>query len=209
MSALSFTLVSEGPSDRALMPVLRWMVGRHIAREVRPQWPKYYPHRRPGSLTERIDLAVDLYPCDLLFIHRDADRSMRKDRVEEIRNATAQSHRAAAISAVCVVPVKMTEAWLLIDEAALRTAAGNPQGRCHLDMPKLRNVESIADPKTLLHKLIEEASELTGRRLKKLDTAGSVMRLAELIDDFSPLCQLSAFQEMEAEFLQVKAERGW
>jgi hypothetical protein len=47
----------------------------------------------------------------------------------------------------------MTEAWLLIDETALRTAAGAPGGRQIVNLPPSRELESLADPKTLLGSL--------------------------------------------------------
>jgi hypothetical protein len=37
-----------------------------------------------------------------------------------------------------VVPVRMTEAWLLADEFAIRSAPGNPNGTQSLDLPDLR-----------------------------------------------------------------------
>jgi hypothetical protein len=40
---------------------------------------------------------------------------------------------------VCVVPVRMMEAWLLIDEMAIRRVAGNPNGRIPIELPVLNN----------------------------------------------------------------------
>jgi hypothetical protein len=51
---------------------------------------------------------------------------------------------------VCVIPVKMTEAWLLIDEKAIREAAGNPKGRQPLNLPKPSKTEELSDPKETL-----------------------------------------------------------
>ena len=47
---------------------------------------------------------------------------------------------------VLVIPVRMTEAWLLIDELALRRAAGNPNGRNPLDLPALKDLEALPEP---------------------------------------------------------------
>lgn len=54
---------------------------------------------------------------------------------------------AAGARVVPVIPGRMTEAWLRLDEAAIRRVAGNPNGRTKLGLPKLHEVESVADPK--------------------------------------------------------------
>jgi len=76
----------------------------------------------PSGLRDRVTRAVELYPCQLLFVHRDAEGQEPELRYEEIRtsNQTGRLH-------VAVVPVRMQEAWLLHDEGALREAAGRPQ----------------------------------------------------------------------------------
>jgi hypothetical protein len=106
---------------------------------------------------------------------------------------------------VCVVPVRMQEAWMLIDEAAIRSAAGNPNGSVTLRLPRLQEIEGLADPKNLLHELLRNASELTGRRLKKFSASANAHRVAELVDDWQPLRKLSAFVEFERELDQVLA----
>jgi hypothetical protein len=90
----------------------------------------------------------------------------------------------------------MMEAWLLIDETALRLAAGNPNSTSRLDLPLTEAIESIPDPKARIEDLLLRASGLHGpRRLKRFrrDIGSAVQRLSQLIDDFSPLLRLSAF----------------
>jgi hypothetical protein len=91
----------------------------------------------------------------------------------------------------------MTEAWLFFDEQALRRAAGRPAGRQRLELPELRVVERLADPKDRLHGLLIEASGTAGRRRKRFPVKQRVHRLADLIEDYSPLRALSAFRELE------------
>ena len=76
MDHLRFTLLSDGPSDRALLPVLSWVL--QAAGEVtlsHGEWADLSVlWRGTTSLGERIQRAVELFPCDLLFIHRDAEK---------------------------------------------------------------------------------------------------------------------------------------
>jgi len=142
---------------------------------------------------DRIAAALDLYPCDLLFIHRDAEGESLEARVAEVESGAA----GFSDSMVPVVPVRMQEAWLLIDEPALRRATGNPKGSVRLTMPALDRIEQIPNPKQLLHTLLIDASELTGRRRKKLDPRRQAMQLGDLIADYSPLRRLPAFRATE------------
>jgi len=93
----------------------------------------------------------------------------------------------------------MSEAWLLFDESAIRAASGNPNGKTKLKLPLPKAVEGLHDPKAVLRELVKAASEATGRRLQKLDTSNIPRTVAENIDDFAPLRQLSAFRDFEAE----------
>jgi len=93
-------------------------------------------------------------------VHRDAEGETLERRVIEIKGVVADLPDPL----VPVVPVRMQEAWLLIDEPALRCAAGNPNGVINLDMPAIDRLEGIPNPKQVLHELLLDASELTGRR---------------------------------------------
>jgi len=198
MDRLDFTLLTDGSSDAVLIQPLTWMLHQHLSFAINGTWADL---RRlpspPKPLRDRIVRALDLYPCDLLFIHRDAEGEALDRRVAEIRTAVAELPDLL----VPVVPVRMQEAWLLIDEPALRHAAGNPNGVVSLDMPAIDRLEEIPNPKQVLHDLLLEASELTGRRRKKLNPGLLAMRLGELIEDFSPLRLLTAFQHTETETL--------
>lgn len=102
-------------------------------------------------------------------MHRDAETESIDKREEEIRAALEESARGKMAPVICVVPVRMQEAWLLIDETALRRAAGNPAGSRPLDMPDVTRLEDLPDPKRTLHDLLRQASELHGRRLTKFN----------------------------------------
>ncbi|HUT94205.1 MAG TPA: hypothetical protein VMY37_32390 [Thermoguttaceae bacterium] len=110
--------------------------------------------------------------------------------------------------AVPVVPVRMTEAWLLFDEKAIRRAAGNPNGTDPLQVP-VRQAEDIPDPKAVLHEALRTASGLSGRRRQKFNVRDAVHRVGEYIDDFSPLRRLSAFQRLEEDLATVLREADW
>jgi len=205
MSELRYTLLADGPSDNVLQYHLTWLLRQHLigGTAVSSEWADLRSvSPRPKGLVERIRFALELYPCDILFVHRDAEREPRQSRLAEIESAwAAQSEMAPPI--VCVVPVRMQEAWLLFDESAIRTAAGNPNGSESLALPKLHEVEQLADPKERLYQLLRDASGHRGRRLQKFAAQSAARRVGELIDDFAPLRRLSAFKALEEDLLHM------
>jgi hypothetical protein len=209
VSEIRYTLLADGPSDRALMPVLGWALRERLGAGeylVTPQFanPAALPDH-PASLAERMEHAIALFPCEILFVHRDAEREPSAARVAEIRSAAV----SIAVPYVCVIPIRMTEAWLLIEERAIREAAGNPNGMAELDLPAVNTIETIVDPKSLLHRLLQSATEFAGRRRKifNRDLSTRVQRVAELIRDYRPLRRLPAFRAMEAELQTIIAQR--
>jgi hypothetical protein len=195
---IQYTLLSDGSSDQALLPILSFVLRERGAETVEPQWADIGRLREPPqTLPDRIRAAIDLYPCDLLFVHRDAERVAHGFRRAEIIRALDEA--GIGVSSVCVIPVRMTEAWLLFDEGAIREAAGRPRGRATLNLPQLRRLEEQANPKASLHQALRDASELRGRRLRDFPVTQRVRRVAELIGDYGALRGLSAFRALEQE----------
>ncbi len=191
---LACTLAGDGMTDGSLRTVLEWVLGRMVPLRSRRFVVQVAV---PGTnLRERMTRALYEYPCDVLFVHRDAEREPREKRLAEIRRAADE---AGVPVFVPVVPVRMTEAWFLIDERAIRQAAGNPNGEASLLLPKVTSLERVPDPKKLLRDSLIRASEKTGRRLQQFerDLGERAQRVAELIEDFSPLRQLAAFRDFE------------
>jgi hypothetical protein len=214
MKELSYLLVTDGSSDRALIPILNWLLRQHLADcALDPQWvdPTQLPNPPENSsdrLAWRIRRGLYLYDqADVLFVHRDAERQSRDQRIAEIQAALTEVSDYPP--PVYIIPVKMFEAWLLFDEEAIRLAAGNPNGRVKLKLPPLNRIESLPNPKTDLYVLLEQASQLKGRRLKKFRPQQQVHRLAELIGDYAPLRQLPAFQALERNVRALIEEQGW
>lgn len=197
MTQIEFTLLSDGSSDQQLIPLLLWVLRQKTELPISGSWANLgILGERPRSLRARVEKALEFYPCSILFVHRDAEGQSRDDRLIEIHAAT---EGVQAIEIVPVIPVRMQEAWFLFDEKALRTAAGNPNGNIGLELPRLDRLESIPDPKALLFSLLQKASGLTGRRLKRFRPHLHAYRLGELIEDYSPLRRLPAFRAMEAD----------
>jgi len=188
---LRFALLADGSSDRALLPILQWVL-LAAAPHLELATPGFHA-RGSHDLAAAMRVTMAEHRPHLLFVHRDAEGIDPDQRRAEIPFMD--------ITLVKVVPVRMTEAWLAFDERAVRVAAGNPAGNVELGLPPLPRTEACPDPKTLLHQALIKAAEVTGRRRKRFqqDLPQRVHRLADLIGDFAPLRRLAAFQRLEVE----------
>lgn len=217
MTDLRYTLVSDGSSDKALVPILTWLLEESgVTFAIQSVWADLgrLP-RPPRTLRDKIEQAIDLYPCDLLFVHRDAENQGRKTRVREIGNAVDELAKSSVSKEspmscyVCVVPVRMTEAWLLFDEAAIKRAAGNASSQEPLGLPNVQTLETLLNPKDTLRDLLKHVSGLSGRRLQQFRVGFHAQRVSGFIADFSPLRTLQAFKALENELRSVIKERQW
>lgn len=156
------------------------------------------------TVTNRLRAALKADPgFSLVFVHRDAEAQDPELRYTEVADAVVKANFPGRH--VAVVPVRKTEAWLLLDELAIRTVAGRPTGRVPLPLPPVHAIESHPDPKALLREVLLLASGATGRRreqltrrfpqlrrqlLDRLDVDGPVTRLpswSRLADDIAAL----------------------
>ena len=210
MNNLRYTLIVDGSSDRALLPIINWLLkslGVKVA--INGEWADFRRLQRPPKTLEaKILKSIELYEhFDILFIHRDAENQPRQNRVSEIRDAESLIKNIVNFPIVCVIPIKMTEAWLLFDEMTIRKAAGNPKGKQELNLPKVTEIEKISDAKTKLKEILSNASSNRSRR--RQDDNIPIFRLAEMIDDFEPLRELTAFQELEKELKNTLISHQW
>lgn len=205
MKNLAYTLDTDGSFDRVLKYPIEWLLSQWSGRPVLGQWADTRAYR-PRNLQDRIRKAVENYPCELLFVHRDAEARSRDERLLEI-NRALDAIKAPPV--VCIVPVRMTEAWLLFDENQLKQAAGNPRYSGVLAMPSVRDLDTLRDPKEVLFGLLRAASGAHGRRAKTFRPEQAAHRLAELISDFSTLRILPAFLAFEEDLRRVLQENGW
>jgi hypothetical protein len=199
MTAVRWALLADGSSDRALAPIIRWaMLEANASLRITEQ-PDFRVRRGGEGLDQSMRNLVKATRPALLFVHRDAegeDLSFRRAEIPDIQHPLVK-----------IVPVRMTEAWLLIDEHAIRAAAGNPNGSIALNLPDPRRLEALPDPKSVLRDAILLASELAQGRKRKLrrDLGKRVQRVALSIECFAALRELPAFVEFETDLQRALA----
>ncbi|MCX6153144.1 MAG: hypothetical protein NT007_03175 [Candidatus Kapabacteria bacterium] len=206
---INYTLLTDGSSDRVLIKIINWLFNDLIPNiPIKGQFSDFSFLKKPPTISRldlRIKAAIEYYPCDILFVHRDSENESREDRYEEIIrfwNKASLSNQKM----IPIIPVRMSEAWLLIDQQAIKIAASNRYYKGNITLPNTQNLEREPDPKKLLFELIQQVSELTGRRLKKLNVHTARHIVAENIDNYSVLRNLSSFILFEEDVKKVIAE---
>lgn len=168
---LRFLLLCEGGSDTALVPHLRQLLSYCGAAEVVGTALPLAGVRDPGTagdsvLARKLRVVLAVEPgFEVLFVHRDADAAGPEARLDEIFSALREVELLDA--GVAVIPVRMTEAWVLLDEESIRRVAGNPSGRQALNLPAPARIEDDPNPKRTLEEALVVASGYQGRRLRK------------------------------------------
>ena len=192
-STVNFALLREGTSDDGLLPHLRELVIRAGAETVLGT-----PRQYSGTVETKLgQLLGEPVSVELIFVHRDADDSNGNRRHTEI--ATAAQNVQAPIPVVAVVPIQELEAWLLLDEPAIRAAVGRPNGTELITLPKISAVESTSSPKEVLAQACRDASGKSGRRLAKEKALFAQRRrvLLQRLDLDGPIRTLSAWRRLE------------
>lgn len=190
---IQYTLIGDGTSDRVLTHVADWILRTSFPHALLED--AAFLARAHQPIPETVALARRRYGRELILVHRDAERETWEMRAREI---------PAASGLVRLIPVRMTEAWLLGDEAAIRYASGRPNGDTPLSLPKVADSTSLPDPKAVLREaLVTAAGHPRGRRLKSLrrELPHRTMLVAEYTDSWDHLQELEAFRRFRADLL--------
>jgi len=193
--------LADGSSDEPLGEHLEILCARRdLAVRVTTPDLRLLPLPPGRQVADRLQAVLELGDVpDILFVHRDAEGQDPERRFAEVAQAVARV--SEGLPAVAVVPVRMTEAWLLLDEQSIRDVAGRPNSTVDLRLPRISQVEAQPDPKSALERALDMASGLTGRRrdrfrqrfgqhrrtlLQRLNIDGPVRRLKAWQTDSRP-----------------------
>lgn len=196
MKRLTATLVTDGSSDRLLKPLIELLFDEHTDLPYQVSCAEGLPPSAAG-LQPRIAAALNLFPCDMLFVHRDADGEDYATRQQEIESCWLGNAQATAL--IVVVPVRMTEAWLITNEKPIRLAVGNPNGTETLELPAAKDIESSPNPKQILFAALKTATGWNARRKSTFNPHRFRHRVSDLTEDLAPLRQLTSFNHLEAQ----------
>lgn len=183
---LTWAIVADGGTDRLLIPVIQWAIHR-LDPDVEILEPEF--RKRRGTVEESIGACSS--GAMIIFVHRDSENLSLQERLREFRNVTRPN-------VVPVVPVRMSEAWILFDGQAVAKAAGSRAA--DVAVPRTTEIESIGNPKERLDELLFLAAGTpAGRRGRNFRRSITQRRVsvAEYIMDYSPLEDVPAFRTFQ------------
>lgn len=203
MAFLNLALFAEGKTDYALLvPLLRRLTEQVCLAEARGvvevsevSAVDTPPDCREASRAARILEAARPFwggAC-ILFVHADADASDHHRAMDERVRPGMELIRSRLSGGACiaVIPVRMSEAWALVDGNALREAFGTTIDDARLGVPREpRRVESMEDPSKLImaayaqlrkRARVEDCFQILGERidLERLQRVPAFARLRE------------------------------
>ena len=201
--SVSFAFLCEGSSATGLIAHLETLLVHFGAQEATGM-----PDTRKGTIPARLrQLRTEETGTgiDMVFIHRDSDGPDREGREREIRRGVEESGFPHPF--IPVIPVQETEAWLLLDEQAIRDVVAS-KGKQPLRLPKPNAIEGTRNPKEILQKALLAASETSGRRLKKEKNSFSRHRrvLMQRLDPFGAVRDLPSWQCLERDIQRALAQ---
>ena len=135
----------------------------------------------------------------VLFIHADADgRDGRAAKVERVQPAVErlQGRLGPTRQAVAVVPIRMTEAWVLADLDAFRSSIGTTRDARALGLVDVlaHGPDHVPDPKALLR------AAITATRPRSRGVhLGAYLGLIAEATSLDQLRRLEAFRQLEAD----------
>ena len=146
--------------------------------------PPEFLETDPNDFVAQIEsLAVEYDFFHVICVHCDADS---KDEKRVLRNKINPAFEAvrrnnnACKNLVAVIPVRMTEAWMMCDLELLKQKIGTKMSNSNLNLPdRVNQIERIADPKHVIAESIRLSQTDISRRRRKLTIS----------DLYSPIAQ--------------------
>lgn len=122
------------------------------------------------QILEASKLGIEKYGVKILFVHTDADdlsdETVFNSKINPAKTALENAEGDFCKTMVAVVPVQMTESWMLADKTLLKSEIGTEKSNEELGIN--HDPESFSDPKKIINNAIRiSRTHLTRRRRKK------------------------------------------
>ena len=168
MKNLALALYSEGVTDQHFLPD----VIRRTSRQILDQYGQTSLNVQPIDVIAFSKVGMKQDECILraargaidyhiLIVHADADhRTDEKALRERFKPGyeLVQNQENVCKHLVPVIPIQMTEAWMLADPVALQETIGTTMTAQELGVPaKAKQVETDSNPKQTLHLVLQKA----------------------------------------------------
>ena len=202
----------EGPADRNFIPIVARRTAEIILNQkslnvVDVLEPQIVDKRGPTQRDKILNAALDVSGFHLLIVHADADSRTQEDawahRIEpglsKVRQAF-QSGQEVCSQLVPVIPIRMTEAWMLADPDSFIQVIGTAASQSEMGMPKRAlQVESLPNPKSELQSIMDKALNDRPRRRRRKRSITELFEPLARIIRLDRLAQVPAYEKFQRE----------
>ena len=157
--------------------------------------------KKYGRDYQILQAAKESYGYHILIVHSDADENSDKEAFEN-RIYPGFSLVEDEVGKICknlvpIVPIRMTEAWMIADKNTLKEEIGTDKDELQLELNfPIKNVEAIAEPKEKIKKAIQLACLENPSRLARINIADLYLPLGQKVD-LSILNHLGSYRKFK------------
>jgi len=165
MNTLVIGLYTEGETDERFLLNLIPRTLEKIIKErdglldIFPLFPIKVP--KIGDRAKEIKMAAQSAEgYAILIVHSDADTETDEqafnERIKPGFDLVKNADEPLCKDLIAIIPVQMTEAWMLADIESLKKQLGNTKTKPELDVRfPLKSLEKMANPKSKIHEIIK------------------------------------------------------
>jgi Domain of unknown function (DUF4276) len=166
MNILTIAYSGEGTTDERFLAniILRTFedVLIEAKSEIEIHDPVYIYKEGPNAIAKIVNAAEQAEGFHVLCIHVDADyendNRAFEERINSGFNAVEASNNAICKNLIAIVPIQMTEAWMLSDIDVFKDEIGTEKSNLELGLPvRVNHIERISDPKETINNAIRIA----------------------------------------------------
>lgn len=197
---LTIGLVSEGTTDQRFLPNIIRRTFEELAFDCKGEIDVYEPEiieKKGRSFSEHVlNASKDYNWLNVLCVHTDSDDISDKNVLDNKINPTLERIKNLEENTNCknivfVIPIQMTESWMLADTNLLVEEIGTSKTIQDLDLPTNVNlIESISDPKEKISRTIQIALSDQSSRRKNL------IRISDLYLPISQKISLNSLKKL-------------
>lgn len=189
MNSLILTYCTEGPTDERFIGNIIYRTFTELAYKCKGEIDVYEPvhiQRNSGRFIDStLRVASEAGWSNVLCIHVDADERTPNHVYEhKIKPCLVEMDKKKDVvkEIVPIIPVQMTEAWMLIDINLLIEEIGTDLEVARLGLPsQVNQIEKIADPKKRITDAIRQAYSDKPKKWRKPDISQLYLPLSQKI----------------------------
>lgn len=157
------------------------------------------PSKSKGRDIQILQAAKDSFGYHILIVHSDADDNTDTEAFENRINPGFElvDNEIGKIcrNLIAIVPITMTEAWMIADKNALKEEIGTNKDdhELNLNFP-LKNIESIGNPKDKIIEVIRIACTDNPSRINRINLSDLYLPLGQNVD-LAILNNLAAYKK--------------